>query len=222
MNPKNERKEEPILTLIQQIKDGRTDPETIDKDTRQQCIEVFIMEGCSVSAIAQIFKKCDKTIRRDLEEIRARNAVTPSVDMAKRIIGEFLTYSRVHIDHLMRLARTKDTSVSERAQAEYFAHRVMVDRITKLQTLGYLPLKPQQIIADISHHTDDNDEKSYVELRSQLEEIERVSKGSGELTPEMIKELESLKDRLERAEIQDKLTKIAPKNKEGEKDNEKL
>ena len=215
MNPNNEGKEEPILTLIQQIKDGRIDSEAVDRDTRQQCIEVFIMEGYSVSTIAQIFKKCDKTIRRDLEEIRARNAVTPSVDLAERIVGEFLTYSRAHIDHLMRLARTKDTSVSERAQAEYFAHRVMVDRITKLQTLGYLPLKPQQVVADISHHIDD--EKSYTELRVEFEEIERISKESGELTPEVAKELENLKDRLERAEIQDKITKVSPnKNKKGE------
>jgi len=38
MQPDNKGKEQPILTLIQHIKDGRVDLGTIDKDLRQQCV----------------------------------------------------------------------------------------------------------------------------------------------------------------------------------------
>lgn len=214
VNNAQENKEQPILALIQDIKDGRVAPETIDKDLRQQCVEVFLGEGYTVASIAQIFKKCDKTIRRDIEDIRVRNAITPDIDLAKRTIGEMVVYMHTHRAYLMRLARSKDASLAEKAQAEYLAARVGLELIVKLQTLGFLPLKPQEIVADISHHVTTDNESSFGELRTQIVEIERISKESGELTPEMAKELESLKQRIEKAEIQDKVVKISSKKDE--------
>lgn len=215
--------EQPILTLIQQIKDGRIAPETIDKELRQQCVEIFLCEGYTVASIAQIFKKCDKTIRRDIEDMRARNAITPDIDLAKKTIGEMVVYMHTHRAYLMRLARSKDASLAEKAQAEYLAARVGLELIAKLQTLGFLPLKPQEIIADISHHVTTDNESSFGELRAQIVEIERISKESGELMPEMAKELENLKKRIEKAEIQDNVVKISSqvdeKGKKDEKDN---
>ncbi|MFA5118801.1 MAG: hypothetical protein WC695_08140 [Candidatus Omnitrophota bacterium] len=211
-------KEQPILALIQDIKDGRIAPETIDKELRQQCIEVFLAEGYTTSSIAQIFKKTDRTIRRDIEDIRAQNAITPDIDLAKKTIGEMVVYMHTHRAYLMRLARLKDASVAEKAQAEYLAARIGIELVARLQTLGFLPLKPQEIIADISHHVTADNESSFDELRSQIVEIERISKESGELTPEMTKELENLKKRIEKAEIQDKVTKILSHTDEKGKD----
>jgi hypothetical protein len=213
-NNAQSNQEQPILALIQDIKDGRVAPETIDKGLRQECIEVFLAEGYTTSSIAQIFKKNDRTIRRDMEDIRAKNAVTPDIDLAKKTIGEMVVYMHTHRAYLMRLARSKDASLSEKAQAEYLAARVGIELIAKLQTLGFLPLKPQEIIADISHHVTTDNESSFGELRTQIVEIERISKESGELTPEMAKELESLKRRIEKAEIQDKVVKISSKKDE--------
>ncbi len=216
-------KEQPILALIQDVKDGRVAPENIDKDLRQQCIEVFLAEGYTTSSIAQIFKKNDRTIRRDLEDIRARNAITPDIDLAKKTIGEMVVYMHTHRAYLMRLARSKDASIAEKAQAEYLAARIGIELVARLQTLGFLPLKPQEIIADVSHYVTTDSESSFGELRTQIVEIERISSESGELTPEMTKELEVLKKRIEKAEIQDNLTKISShvdeKGKKDEKDN---
>jgi hypothetical protein len=159
------KEEPPILSLIQEIKDGKLNPVTLNKDSRQACVEVFLAEGYNIPAIAQILKKSDRTIQRDIDEIREKNALTPDMYLAKKIIGDFYFYLSVHREHLMRLARTKDASVSERAQAEYYAHRIGVERIEKLQTLGYLPIRPQQVVGDIFWH---NDEKSILEKLQNL------------------------------------------------------
>jgi len=167
------KEEQPILSLIQEIKDNKLDPKAMDQESRQACVEVFLAEGYNVPAIAQILKKSDRTIQRDISEIHEKNALTPDIKLAKKIIGDFYVYLTVHREHLMRLARTKEASVSERAQAEYYAHRVGVEGIEKLQALGYLPLQPQQVVGDIFWH---NDEKSLLEklnnLKSEAAEFE--------------------------------------------------
>lgn len=208
-----DKKELPILSVIQQLKDGRISPETIDKDLRQQCVEVFLAEGYSISTMAQIFQKCEKTLRRDLDEIRERNALTPNVELAKKIIGEILTYARIHRDHLMRLARSKETGVSERAQSEYYAHRVGMELVEKLQTLGYLPLKPKTIVGDFTYNMQVSDEKSFDELRIQLLEIERVALEQGGFSPELEAEVKKIRGRIEQAEIGNNITKILDQQK---------
>lgn len=218
--PPQENKEQPILVLIEQLKSGNTDPETVTKELRQECIELLMAEGYSISAMAQIFKKCERTVRRDLEDIRARNALTPDIDLAKKIIGELVMFMRTHRGHLMRLARLKDASVAERVQAEYLAARVGLELISKLQTLGFLPLKPQEIIADFSHHISTDDEKSFGELRLQVDEIEEISRAFGELPQETKEELKKLKQKIEKAEIETALTKISETQKKGVKNED--
>jgi len=207
--------EKPLLTLIQEIKDGRVSADTIDKELRQQCVEICIAEGYSIASIAQIFNKCEKTIKRDVESIRDRNALTPDIELAKRLIGEMVNYARIHRDHLMRLARYKDTSVSEKAQAEYYAHRVEMEMVDKLQTLGYLPLKPKTIVGDFTH-TLISDDKALVELRLQLSEVEKLAVEEGSVNPEIDNEIRRIKARIEQAEIEKDILKVQDQQKKEE------
>ena len=199
--PLPELEEKPILTLIQQIKDGLVAPDSIDKDLRQQAIEVLMAEGYSVASMAQIFKKCDKTIRRDLEEIRQRQALTPDANLAKKIIGELVVYARSHRDHLMRLARTKDTSVSEKAQAEYLAARVGLELVDKLRALGYLPSQSASVVGDIFHHFNGGDlESALKEMSQQCAEVEKMVLGNDNLPPEIQKDLIEVKAVIKKAQ----------------------
>ncbi|MDD5774739.1 MAG: hypothetical protein PHS64_02215 [Candidatus Omnitrophica bacterium] len=194
-------KEQPILTVIQQIKDGQLNPETIDKDLRQQCVEVFLAEGYSVSSMAQIFKKCEKTIRRDIEDIRERNALTPDINLAKKTIGEMVTYARIHRDHLMRLARTKDATVAEKSQAEYLAARVGLELIGKMQSLGYLPSKPTAIVGDVFHHFNGNDMAGLLdEISKQAIEVEKIASEGGVIPKEIEGDLSAVKGFIKKAE----------------------
>jgi len=66
-NSIQKEEEQPVLSIIQRIKEGSLNPEMVDKKTRQGCVEVLEAEGYGISAMAQIFKKCNKTIKRDLD-----------------------------------------------------------------------------------------------------------------------------------------------------------
>ena len=168
--------EQPILTLIQNIKDGIVVPETLTKDLRQSCVEVLLGEGYTVAAMAHVFKRSDKTIKRDLEEIRERNAIAPDVHLAKKIIGEMLMYGRIHRDQLMKLARSREASVAEKSHAEYLAFKVFSELAAKLQSLGYLPIKPQAIVGEVFHHVD-GQVNSLDDLSRQIIEIEKMAEG---------------------------------------------
>ncbi len=201
MQSNNEEKEQPILALIQQIKDGSLGPETIGKDSRQQCVEVFLGEGMTVSSIAQVFEKCEKTIRRDIKEIRERNALTPDINLAKETIGEMVMYARMHRDHLMRLARIKDASVAEKSQAEYLAARVGLELISKMQSLGYLPSKPTAIVGDVFHHFNGSDMAGMLdEISKQVIEVEKIASETGVIPKEIEGDLSEVKGFIKKAE----------------------
>jgi len=132
------KREIPILSVIQQIKDGNLDPSTLKKKLRQQCVEVFLSQGYQASAIQQIFKVSYKTILRDIDDIFEKNKVLPDQSLVPRLVGEFMVNCRNQISSLKRLANNTKASVSERAQAEYSAFLILDGMIRRLQAVGYV------------------------------------------------------------------------------------
>lgn len=187
-----EKDEQPIFSLIQQIKDGTVAPETLTKDLRQRCVEVLLGEGYTVATMAQVLKRSEKTIKRDLDDIRTRNAISPDINLAKKIIGEMLMYARINRDYLMKLARTREASVAEKAQSEYYAFKVLVELMSKLQTVGYLPSKPQAIVGDIFHHVDGKI-SDLDELAKEIIDIENMADGDGQIDEGIKKDLSQMK-----------------------------
>ena len=185
-NSLKEKDEQPVFTLIQQIKDGTIAPETLIKDLRQRCVEVLLGEGCTPASMAQILKRSEKTIKRDIEDIRERNALTPNLNLAKKIIGEMVMYARLNRDYLMKLARTKDASVAEKAQSEYYAFKVLTELITKMQSLGFLPSKAQAIVGNIFHHVD-KENSDFDDLTQQIIEIEKMADGEEDVKKDLNK-----------------------------------
>ena len=110
--------------------------------------------------------------------------------------------ARLRQGRLERLAKTKDATVLEKGQAEYLAWKVQKEMIEKLQSLGYLPLKPQEIVGDIFHHTDsDSPIKSLDEITAIIAEVEVVAQKTGQFDPEIVKEIEDLNAQLEKARL---------------------
>jgi transposase len=203
-NDTKSRKEEdlPIFSLIQQLKDECLDPRTLPKELRQQCVEVLWAEGYGESSMAQILKRSEKTIKRDLQEIREKNALSPNLELARQIIGEMVQRARMHQGYLVRLARSKEATVSEKAQSEFFAWRVQKELIEKMQSLGYLPSHPQEITGDIYHHMPfQEEEQSFAEIKTMVTQIESVARETDTFSDELEKEVTLLKAKIEKAQI---------------------
>jgi len=212
--------EETALKIIQDINSGVCDPRMLDKSMRQQCIELLIGEGYTYSQLAQLLKRSDKTISRDVQEIRRKNALTPSVEFAKETVGELVTKARMHASYLMRLARDRDSSTNHKATAEFLAWGVIKELVEKLQTLGFLPLKPQEISGDIYHHVLNKEDDSYEDVKKMVSEVEAVAKETGTLSKELTDEITQLSARIDKAEAILKLKNISQKQKNGQSDQE--
>lgn len=211
----NEIKETPILNLIQNIQSGVVDPRGLSKEERQQCIEVLYLEGYSVSELAQILNRNERTVKRDLDEIRRRTAIAPNAELAKQFVGEMVAVARLRQGRLERLAKTKDATVLEKGQAEYLAWKVQKEMIEKLQSLGYLPLKPQEIVGDIFHHTDgDSPIKSFDEITAIITEVQTVAQKTGQFDPQIVKEIEDLNAQLEKARLTHRADELLKKQTE--------
>lgn len=211
----NDHEELPVLNLIQQIKNGTISAKTLTKELRQQCVEALIFEGYTETNIAQLLAKSHKTIKRDIRDIRERNALSPNPELAKQLIGDLVQKAEIRQSYLARLARTKDASVGERANAEYFSFQVTKELIKLLQSLGYLPSTPQEV--DIYHH---QNEVTCDDMKKQVIEIEAIAQESGNLSSEDARRLELIKVDINKVEISEKLNSLTS-TKDMEVQNEK-
>ena len=209
-----EKSERPILDLIQKIKDELFEPRLLSPEVRQQCIEVLIGEGMNKYSIAQILKRSENTIYRDMSEIRQRNAIVPSIELAKQIAGELLTNARIHHAYLMRLARNKESSASDKINAELSAWHVLDGLVERMQSLGYLPVQRQAMIGDVYHHMVDDSEKSFEEIKGMITEIESISNEKGGMPKEIEEEIGKLKTKVSKAELLCQVTKVSDKCKD--------
>jgi len=217
-NNESSPEEIPILSILQQIKDGTKNPRDLDKDVRQRCVEMMFLEGYSEAQIAQVLDRSEKTIRRDLAEIRKKNAVTPSVEKAKEIVGEMQQQVRAQISRLTRFAVARENPSVARITAEAVAWRIRKEFTEKLQSLGYLPLKPTEFVL-----THQSEEKSFAEIEQTLADIHSVAQENGTLNPELEGVIQNLQADLEKAKLSHKVTDLLERqnqsaNLEGLKD----
>lgn len=213
-----------VLRNIQAIKEGRLNPKTLSEIERHECVEVLSGEGYTQPQIGEVLLISDRTVRRDLEAIDKRNALSPDINLAKRIIGNMFQKAMGHHRYLVRLARTSGASIAEKSQSEFLAWRVLKEMVEKMQSMGYLPMRPQEIAGDLFHHFDDRDsEKSFEEARKTLDEVVRVAGQCGNLTPELKNDVSLLQKKIEKAEIVHESEKLLKEqeNKNTEEKNDR-
>ncbi|MDD5670046.1 MAG: ECF-type sigma factor [Candidatus Omnitrophica bacterium] len=207
-----EPSEIPILTIIQQIRDKQLDPKLLSTEECVQCTEALMFEGYSEAQIAQVLGCSQRTIKRYLEKIRGRNALKPNMDFAMKMIGHMSLSAEISRAYLMRLARRQDGSAQEKLQAEFMAWTVMKQKIELLQSLGYLPTQPKQVIGDFFHHGGD-EQLSAEELKQKIELTEAVASQCGEIPEELKEKLAGLKNDAEKLRIEQDLKIVDEKIK---------
>jgi transposase-like protein len=196
-----DNQEKPILSLIQQINSGEVDPKELSPEIRQQIVEVLTLEGYSVPQIAQIVQVSEKTVRRDINAIKERNGLNPSVELTRRLVGDLVMKAEAHRSYLMRMARSREGSMAERSLTEFYAWKVQEALIQRLQLLGYLPLVPHHVSANIYHHDGNKDAVTFADLKKELLSMEGMADKEGILDETMKEKIRFLQLKIEKEEI---------------------
>jgi len=192
---------DPVLALIAKIKEKTLEPRVLAADDRRRCVEFLRGEGCSVAEMAQILKRDERTIARDLAAIRAANAFTPTPHFSEQMTGELLRQADVSVSRLRRIARESTASAMERLMAEAAAWKVYKEAIDKLQSLGHLPRVPTTVVAGFLADQHADPIATYQELEERLAGLERVDAELGMVNPERSSHCDQLRDEIRRAQI---------------------
>ena len=141
MSKESKKKEDPpIVEILIKIKEGALDPSLLTRESRLACVEALVADGYGSSHIASVLKKSDRTIRRDLAEVRANNSVFASPEFSAMIAGELLLMARNQYARLKQIARSKEIPVEEKARVEYMSWLIFKELTDKLYKIGYMPV----------------------------------------------------------------------------------
>jgi len=201
------REDQPVLVMINQIKDRQLPPKSLSSEDRRRCVEVLRGEGYNLAEIGRILQCSERTIRRDLQALRAEHALSPDPHLAEQFVGNLVKEAEASVAHLRRLARESSASVMERLMAESSAWKVYREMIEKLQSLGYLPRMPAGVVADVFQHAASDPSAAYDQLTERLKQLARIDEVQGGDDPTPSTRRDWLMDQVERSRQQGTLAR---------------
>ncbi|MCK6483006.1 MAG: helix-turn-helix domain-containing protein [Phycisphaerae bacterium] len=199
---------EPVLSLINKIKDRAIEPQHLSADDRRRCVEVLRSEGYGIAEIGQILRRNERTIYRDLEEIRSTYALAPDAHLAERLIGELRHHAETSMARLRRIARESNASAMERQMAEVAAWRVFTEYFELLQSVGYVPRVPASVVADVYQHLQADAIAGYDQLAERLRELERIEAVTSAVDPRRAIQRRMLLEEVERGRLAAKIDQL--------------
>jgi len=141
-----------LLDLLQEIKDKRKDPKLFDKSTKVEMVALLYTERYSVHQIAQIFKVCDRTIKRYIKQIKRQNAVKVDDKLSDQIVGELIASENQNFNYLSRLAQSKESKTFEKIQAISAANQSRHSLARILLSTGHIRSQQKDQKSDIAQH----------------------------------------------------------------------
>jgi transposase len=143
--------ERSVIDILSDIKRNSLAPKSLDAETRIRCVEYLSAEGASVPEIAQLLGRSERTIRRDLDKVRAEHSLVIDDGFAPGLAGELLHESRAAIGRIRRVTREKDCPHAARIDGERATIEILDRAIARLQSLGFLPMATRGIRAEVMH-----------------------------------------------------------------------
>ncbi len=175
------------LALLQKIKDGQFEANSIEKAERKLLVRFLMAEGKSTAEIAHLLKVSDRTIERDKKTLREEIAITKDPKLVEQMVGMLVYESQLSVQRLRKVQRDKDASAADKIEAERTNNQNRYQLLKMMQSLGYLPTAAQKFEADLTH---------CAALSLTLDEIqleaERVKKIQESLPADVIKPVDSV------------------------------
>lgn len=204
--PQNNLDDMPVLHVLKEIANGTLDPRTMSQEMRQDCVRhMWRVKGQDTSTIAAVLKVTDRTIRRDKDEITAKDAQTAPADYKQRLRGDLMTKMSIINDLMLRLANEKENSGQDRVQAGYYVWKMIKDEIEIAQSLKLLPSAAFDAASSVQREP----EKTSAQLKEELGRLEKIAADSGSINdPEVVRLVEEVHRNIALAEAKDGLSRL--------------
>ena len=175
------------LALLQKIKDGQFEANSIEKAERKLLVRFLMAEGKSTAEIAHLLKVSDRTIERDKKALREEIAITKNPKLVEQMVGMLVYESELSVQRLRKVQRDKDASPADKIEAERTSNQNRCQLFKMMQSLGYLPTAAKRIEADLTHHS-----ASSGTLEELMLEAKRVIQIQESLPADVIKPVDSV------------------------------
>ena len=175
------------LALLQKIKDGQFEANSIEKAERKLLVRFLMAEGKSTAEIAHLLKVSDRTIERDKQALREEIAITKNPKLVEQMVGMIVYESELSVQRLRKVQRDNGASAADKIEAERTNNQNRYQLFKMMQSLGYLPTAAQKIEADLIHRA-----ASSLTLEEIRLEAERVKKIQESLLANVIKPVDSV------------------------------
>lgn len=167
-------KELRCLDILQGIKTGTTNPALLSPPQRRRLVVLLIGEGHSTAEIAHILKFSERTIERDKNKIRKKNAIVKDPKLVEQMAGRLLLEAETAIQKIRKYERDKQASPAVKIDAEHKCFQIVNDLAERLQSMGYLPTAAKKLEADLIHHTEGT--LSLKEIESEAQRLRDIRK----------------------------------------------
>jgi hypothetical protein len=200
--------ERSVLSLIRDLQAGRVKPLGVSAAERRTCVEHLSLEGYQLEEIAEVFKVAVRTIQRDRELIRGKNALVKSPELLSEMAGDLVRQSQLSIGRLRRIGREKEAPAQARVDAERAIMATIKGTFDILQSVGYFPTAPAKFTAHVRHEgvhgTDDDDPDAgfgFDELQDQVNHLQRVMDQEVNANPALALEARQIKGQFDRLKL---------------------
>jgi len=174
------------LDILQGIKAGTIDPTSLVRKQRKLLVPFLMAEGQSTAEIAHLLKVSDRTIERDKNAIRRKNAISRDPELANVIAGRLVDEAQTCIQRIRKVERDSDCPPAARIEGEKGCFQIINSLAERLQSMGYLPTAAKKLEAELNHH---------MENTLSLEEIgfeaQRLKNIDAALPENQVKKIES-------------------------------
>ncbi len=139
------------IALLQKIKNGQFEANSIEKAERMLLVPFLMAEGQTTAEIAHLLKVSDRTIERDKKALREEIAITKNPKLVEQMVGRLMYETELSIQVLRKVQKDKDASPADKIEAERASNQIRYQLFKMMQSLGYLPTAAQKIEADLTH-----------------------------------------------------------------------
>ena len=140
-----------VIRTIRGLKDRTIDPRSLSIDDRRAVVCVLSTDGHAVHEMAELLGCSERTIARDIAEIREANALRPDPNLPNRMAGRLVQEAELSISRIRKAIRGVEVAANVKVDGEHRCYLIMSDLVQRLQGLGHLPTAAQKLEAQLSH-----------------------------------------------------------------------